>query len=94
MYSRKATLLNKTGLHARPASTFVGEASKFSSEITLNRLDENGETVKSCTAKSIVYLLTMKLSQGTEIELVAEGDDEKTAVDTLIDLINSGFGEL
>ena len=94
MYSRKVTVLNKTGLHARPASVFVGQASKFKSDITINRLDENGETVKSCPAKSIIFLLTMALSRGTEIELVAQGEDEQLAVDTLVDLINEGFGEL
>lgn len=94
MYAKKTTLLNKTGLHARPASIFVNEASKFSSDITINRLDEDGEISKSCPAKSIVYLLTMKLSRGTEIELVAEGADEQQAIDTLVDLIETGFGEM
>jgi len=72
----------------------VGEAGKFEAKITLNKLDENGRTVKSCPAKSIVHLLSMALSKGTSIELAAEGPDESQAVDTLTDLIAGGFGEL
>ena len=54
MYTKKVVLKNKTGLHARPASEFVGTAGKFKSEITLKKLDENGAVLKSCPAKSIV----------------------------------------
>lgn len=94
MYSERITLLNRTGLHARPASAFVGEANKFKADITIKRLDENGEAIKSGLAKSIVSLLTMKLSKGTQIELAAEGEDEKEAVGRLVEMIVSGFGEL
>ena len=93
MYSRKVTVLNKTGLHARPASVFVGTASKFKADVTVNRLDENGEVVNSCPAKSIVFLLTMAISQGTVIELTADGEDGQAAVDALVNLVESGFGE-
>lgn len=94
MYSKKVNIINKTGLHARPASEFVAAAGKFSSIITINKLDENGATVKSCPAKSIVLLLTMGLTQHTAIELTAEGEDEKEAIDKLAALIESGFGEV
>lgn len=94
MYERKTMLINPTGLHARPASIFVGEAGKFKSNIILHKLDENGAPVKNCDAKSIVFLLTMGLSKGTAIELSADGIDEMLAVDTLVNLIEGGFGEL
>jgi len=94
MYNKQVTIINKTGLHARPASLFVREAGKFESDITIYKLDEDGNEAKSCPAKSIVFLLTMGLAKGTRIELSAQGADEKEAVDTLAALIESGFGEL
>jgi len=94
MYSKKVVIINKTGLHARPASEFVGAASKFKSDITVNKLDKDGNVSKSCPAKSIVFLLTLGLSKGTQIELSAEGSDEEEAVETLAALIESGFGDI
>lgn len=90
MYKKTVTIKNKTGLHARPASDFVKEAAKFSSKITIRRLDEEDEA----NAKSIVFLLSLGIGQGTEVEISAKGDDERQAVDSLVALIESGFGEL
>lgn len=90
MYAKTVTVLNKTGLHARPASDFVKEAAKFSSKITIKRLDEDEEA----NAKSIVFLLSLGIGQGTEVEISAKGDDEQQAVDALTALIESGFGEM
>lgn len=89
MYSRKASIINSTGLHARPASDFVKTAGKFASIINIKRVD----TGKIANAKSIVFLLSMGLGQGTEVEIFAKGSDEQQAVDTLVDLIESGFPE-
>ena len=94
MYSRKTTIINRLGLHARVAAEFVGKAESFSSEITLRRLDENGEEVRSAPAKSIVFLISMGLKKGTAVELIAEGEDEQEAVDTLVGMIDAGFGEM
>jgi len=90
VYKRTATILNKSGLHARPASDFVKEAAKFNSKITIKRLDEDEEA----NAKSIVFLLSLGISQGTEVEISALGDDEQQAADALAAMIESGFGEL
>lgn len=87
VYTKKITILNQTGLHARPASIFVSKANSFQSDITINKLDENGVVIKSCPAKSIVLLLTLALSKGTRVELSADGTDEKQAVEALADLI-------
>ena len=89
MYSRTVTVLNRTGLHARPASDFIGCAGKFKSKITIKRVGDEDEA----NAKSIVMLLSLGLAQGTEIELTARGEDETEAVDTLVALIESKFGE-
>lgn len=90
MYKKTTTVLNKSGLHARPASDFVKEAGKFGSKITIRRLDEEEEA----NAKSIVFLLSLGIGQGVEVEISAKGDDEQQAVDSLVALIESGFGEL
>jgi len=89
MYNKTTTISNKTGLHARPASEFVNCAATFEADITITKLSEN----KSANAKSVVKLLMLGITQGEEVEIKAEGADETTAVDTLINLLNSGFGE-
>lgn len=92
MYQRKTTVINRTGIHARSASVFVNEAKKFQSNITICNLSLN-EQNNTANAKSIIKVLTLALSQGLEVEVSAEGVDEKEAVDALIELIDSGFGE-
>ena len=71
MYSRKVTVQNRTGLHARPASDFIACASKFKSRITIKRVGEEDDA----NAKSIVMLLSLGLGQGTEVEITAKGED-------------------
>ncbi len=91
MYKRTTTIVNPTGLHARPASDFIATAGKFNSKITIKRLhDEDDETAN---AKSIINLLALGLCQGEEVEICAKGDDEQAAVDALVELIDSRFGE-
>ncbi len=90
MYEKSTTIVNATGLHARPASVFVAAAKNYSSKITIKNL----HTGKAADAKSILMLLTLALSKDTPISLSAEGEDEVKAVDELIDLIDGGFGEL
>ena len=90
MYKQTVTVINKTGLHARPGSDFVQEAAKFTSKITIRRLDEDEDPVN---AKSIAFVLSLGIGKGIEIELAAEGPDEKEAVDTLVSFIESGLGE-
>jgi len=90
MYKRTVKVINKTGLHARPGSDFVHEAAKYSSKITIRRLDEDEDPVN---AKSIAFVLSLGVGKGIEIELAADGADEKEAVDTLVAFIESGLGE-
>ena len=89
MDSRKVTIQNRTGLHARPASDFIACASKFKSKITIKRVGEEDDA----NAKSIVMLLSLGLGQGTEVEITAKGEDEVEAVDALVALIETKFGE-
>ncbi len=90
MYSKQVEIQNKTGLHARPASDFVNMAGKFKSKITIRDVNSEDEAVN---AKSIVLLLTMGFGKGTMIELTGKGEDEQEAVDSLVTLIESKFGE-
>jgi len=90
MYKRTVKVINKTGLHARPGSDFVNKAAEFSSKITIRRLDEDEDPVN---AKSIAFVLSLGVGRGIEIELAADGPDEKEAIDTLAAFIESGLGE-
>jgi phosphocarrier protein len=94
MYAKKTSLINKSGLHARPGSFFVREAKKFNSDITVAKLDEDDKPVKTAPAKSIALVMALMLKQGTRIEISAEGEDEQAAVDTLIGLVDSGLNDL
>lgn len=88
MVKREVEIINKTGLHARPASDFVLTAKKYESKITICK--EGGEPVN---AKSMVRLLAECIGQGAKVELAADGVDELAALDELVALIESGFGE-
>lgn len=91
MYTKSTTVMNATGLHARPASDFIALATKYQSYIVIRR--KGADEDEDANAKSIVNLLALGLAQGEEIEIEANGEDEKEAVDSLIELINSKFGE-
>lgn len=81
---RSATLINPSGLHARPAAEFVKHASKFTSSIQINGVD----------AKSLLRIMGLGLPQGSTVSIVATGDDASEAVDALIALVDDGFGEV
>ncbi|MBC3888085.1 HPr family phosphocarrier protein [Acetobacterium paludosum] len=91
MRSKKVTIINPTGLHARPAAEFNKTASQFRSEITVRKL---GDDPQEGNGKSMINIMAMCLAQGTDIEIIAEGEDEMNAVETLTALIKSGFGEV
>ena len=84
------TLEHPAGLHARPASLFVQTANKFGSEIKVKNLTNDSN---HANAKSILSVLTLGVTQGTEIEIVAEGEDAEQAITALKDLIEDNFGE-
>lgn len=90
MTKTEVTVLNPTGLHARPAAEFVRAAKGFESGVCI-RNTAGGEAV---SAKSIVKLLALGLNQGCRAEISAEGPDEAAAVAALAALVEGGFGEL
>jgi phosphocarrier protein HPr len=81
------TLVNKVGLHARPASTFVQTAARFKAAI---QVTANGRTAD---AKRILQVLQLGAEHGTELHVRAEGADAEEAVNALAELIVSRFGE-
>lgn len=72
----------KTGLHARPAALFVQEANKFSSDVFVEKDD------KKVNAKSIMGIMSLAISSGTEIAISAEGSDAEQAVTALVQLVS------
>ena len=91
MVSIKTTVINKTGLHARPAAEFVKAAKMYKAKIRVS-CEDNGEK-KEANAKSIVAVLSLCATIGTEITISAEGENENLAVSELVKLVESGFGE-
>lgn len=87
MYEKTIVVKNKTGLHARPAAMFVQTANKFKSEIFV---EKEGKKVN---AKSIMGVMSLAVSQGTTITILAQGEDEKDAVEALVELVENKFGE-
>ncbi|MDF2678977.1 MAG: Phosphotransferase system, phosphocarrier protein HPr [Brevibacillus sp.] len=84
---KQVTILNKSGLHARPASEFVKLAAGFKSEITIL------VGTKVANGKSIINVLSLAATMGTVLTLKAVGPDEAEAIDTLSSLIERKFGE-
>jgi phosphocarrier protein HPr len=85
---RRLTIMNKVGLHARPAALFVQTAARFK--------DTRVEVVKNGSArdaKSILSVLTLGVGQGTEITVRAEGPQAEAAVAALADLVERDFDE-
>ena len=87
MIKQKITIINKLGLHARAAAKFVAHASRFASKIEV----EKGSQLVN--GKSIMGVMMLAARQGTEIELLIEGDDEQAALESLETLINNRFDE-
>ncbi|MDX1578602.1 MAG: HPr family phosphocarrier protein [Gemmatimonadota bacterium] len=84
---RDATIRNRLGLHARPASEFVKAAGDFESDIWVEKedLEVNG--------KSIMGVMMLAAEAGSRIRIRAVGEDARAAVEALAALVHSGFGE-
>ena len=90
MLEAKIKVINHLGLHARAAAQLVRTASKYKSRINLIREDN----AVIADAKSILSVLTMAAAKGTEIKLEVDGEDEQTALRSMTELFENGFGEL
>jgi len=87
MVTREVTIINKLGLHARPAAQLVKTASRFSAEIYFKKgnLEVNG--------KSIMGVMMLAAEKGSKITITADGDDEVQALEALIEVFQTKFGE-
>ena len=87
MIETPITIINKLGLHARAAAKFVNTAQKFASTVKMS----NGE--RTIDAKSIMSVMMLGASQGTDLILCVDGEDEEDATEALTILIESRFEE-
>ena len=87
MFSKEVEVLNQAGLHARPATFFIQKANEFKSSIWVEK-DE-----RKVNAKSLLGVLSLGITKGTVINIIADGVDEEEAVVALVNLIASNFTE-
>ena len=78
---------NQVGLHARPATFFIQKANEFKSSIWVEKEE------RKVNAKSLLGVLSLGIVKGTQIKLIADGPDEKEAVEALAKMISSDFAE-
>lgn len=87
MYDKKVTVQNQVGLHARPATFFIQKANEYKSTVWVER-DE-----RRVNSKSLLGVLSLGIVGGTEIRVIADGPDEKEAVEVLTKMIEAGFSD-
>jgi phosphocarrier protein len=87
LIQKTVQIRNRSGLHARPASLLVQEASRFQSRLTLRKDD------KAVDLKSILGVMSLAVMPGETVVIEADGPDETQAVERLTALIDSGLGE-
>lgn len=87
MIVKDITVQNQVGLHARPATFFIQKANEFRSSIWVEKEE------RRANAKSLLGVLSLGITGGTDIRILADGQDENEAVDALSRLVSSGFAE-
>ncbi len=87
MFTKNVTITNNIGLHARPATFFIQKANSFKCSVWVEK-DE-----RRVNAKSLLGVLSLGIAKGMTITLIADGQDEESAVNGLVELIQTGFAE-
>jgi phosphocarrier protein len=87
MTEQTITIQNRAGVHARPAALLVQATKEFKCNVYFEKGKDR------INAKSIMGIITLGAAYGTEIKIIAEGEDEETAVRTLVHLFESKFEE-
>jgi phosphocarrier protein HPr len=87
MTSQAVTVVNQLGMHARAAAKFVHLAGRFDAKVRVAR------DRREMDGKSIMGILLLAAARGSTITISADGTDERDAVDALVALVRSGFGE-
>jgi len=85
MFLKEIVVQNQVGLHARPATFFIQKANEYKSSIWVEK-DE-----KKVNAKSLLGVLSLGVTKGVSITIIAEGPDEEQAVNELVSMISSNF---
>lgn len=91
MAEREVEVRNPSGLHARPAATFVRAAGGFPADVRVTNLTRNAD--KSASAKSVLGVMGLGVLAGHRIRIAASGDGADEAVTSLADLVEAGLGE-
>jgi phosphotransferase system HPr (HPr) family protein len=86
----RLTVRNPSGIHARPAATFVRTAGRFRAAITIANVTAGRGPVN---AKSILSLMPLGATQGSEIEVTADGEDAEAAIEAIREAVEGGLGE-
>jgi phosphocarrier protein HPr len=87
MIEKNVTIINKLGLHARATAKLIATTSRFSADIRLNKAG------REVDAKSIMAVMMLAASIGTELKITTKGEDEVEAMDAVVALINNRFDE-
>jgi phosphocarrier protein len=87
MVEQTITIQNRAGIHARPSAMLVQTAKDFQSNIYLEKGNDR------INGKSIMGILTLGASFGTELKVIAEGEDEQAALEAMVNLFNRKFEE-
>jgi phosphocarrier protein HPr len=94
MIERTLLIRSRLGLHARAAAKLVRVASGFQSAVLLRRIDGPRGANVSADAKSILSVLMLAASCGTQLQASAEGTDEEAAMNAIEQVFAEGFGEI
>lgn len=87
MCVKEVLVQNQVGLHARPATFFIQKANEFKSSVWVEKEE------RRVNAKSLLGVLSLGIVGGTNIRIIADGSDEEEAVNSLVELVESGFAE-
>lgn len=88
--SKDVIVSNSRGLHARPAMQFVDMANSFTALVTVHK---DGPEPLDVDGKSVMQMITLEATQGTELRVTADGEDAQAAIEKLAELFETKFGE-
>jgi phosphocarrier protein len=88
MCVKDVVINNQVGLHARPATFFIQKANEFKSTVWVEKEE------RRVNAKSLLGVLSLGIVGGTQIRIIVDGADEEAALSALVELVESGFGDM
>ena len=88
MCVKEVVINNQVGLHARPATFFIQKANEFNSTVWVEKEE------RRVNAKSLLGVLSLGIVGGTKISIIVDGPDEESALNALVELVETGFGDM